>query len=413
MLTIQIVTLAVFVIVYLVMGMGHLPWLKTDRTGTALVGAFLLIAVGAVPVAALPQIIEMPTLLMLLALMLLAAHFAESGSFLTLAHWLSHRAHRQSWLLAGVIVSSGVLSMMLVNDVVVFAFTPVLCTALIRQNLDPRPYLLGLAGSANAGSAASLIGNPQNILLAEIGELAFGDYFLLTIVPVIFTLILVYSVIWVIWRQHFRQNITIQPWQKQQQTHRWLLSKSLIATFALIALLVLFPNYRHQIAVGIVLILLLGRGVQTPKLLRDVDFSLLLMISALFVITTSFSELPAIVSTVTALQENGWLPNRLGVLLPFSLIASNTIGNVPAVMLLVSVTQELDTVTLQGLALFSTLAGNLLLTGSLANIIVAERAHAQGIKLSFLDFMKVGVPITILSIIPAAIWFAWQTKMQW
>lgn len=409
----DIVVLIVFIAVYYAMAVGKLPGLSADRTGIAMAGAFVLIAMGAVGVDELADIIEFPTLLMLFVLMLLGAHFAAANSFNVLSQWLSYRADQPHILLAGVVISSGVLSMVLVNDIVVFAFTPVLCMALMRQGLDPRPYLLGLAGAANAGSAVSLIGNPQNILIGSVGDLSIHAYFLLTILPVLIALAVVYIVVCWVWRHQLQQATIIRYWEDDQSADRWLFIKSLLATVILIVLLILFADYRYQIALGVVLVLLLGRVIKTDRLLKEVDLPLLVLIASLFVVTAAFSTLPMTGSAVSYLETRGWLPDRLAVLIPFSLIASNTIGNVPAVMLLLGVTENLSVITLQGLALFSTLAGNLLLTGSLANIIVAERAASQGIKLGFMDFMRVGIPITVLSMIPAALWFNWATGMPW
>lgn len=409
----DILVLSVFLIVYYVMAVGKLPGLSADRTGIAMAGAFMLIALGAVGVNELPEIIEFPTLLMLFVLMLLAAHFAAANSFNVLSQWLSYRADRPKLLLAGVVISGGGLSMVLVNDIVVFAFTPVLCMALMRQGLDPRPYLLALAGAANAGSAVSLIGNPQNILIGSVGGLSIHDYFLLTIVPVLLALGVVYAVVNRVWRNQLQQATTIRYWEDDHTADRWLFIKSLLATMILIVLLILFSEFRYQIALGVVLFLLLGRVIKTDRLLKEVDLPLLVLIASLFVVTAAFSALPMTGSAVSYLETQGWLPDRLAVLIPFSLIASNTIGNVPAVMLLLGVTENLSVITLQGLALFSTLAGNLLLTGSLANIIVAERASSQGIKLGFMDFVRVGVPVTLLSMVPAALWFSWATGMPW
>lgn len=409
----DILVLSVFLIVYYVMAVGKLPGLSADRTGIAMAGAFMLIAIGAVGVSELPEIIEFPTLLMLFVLMLLAAHFAAANSFNVLSQWLSYRADRPKLLLAGVVISGGFLSMVLVNDIVVFAFTPVLCMALMRQDLDPRPYLLGLAGAANAGSAVSLIGNPQNILIGSVGDLSIQAYFLLTIVPVLIALGVVYAVVYRVWRNQLQQATNIRYWEDDHTTDRWLFIKSLFATLILIVLLIMFSDFRYQIALGVVLVLLLGRVIKTDRLLKEVDLPLLVLIASLFVVTAAFSALPMTGSAVNYLETQDWLPDRLAVLIPFSLIASNTIGNVPAVMLLLGVTENLSVITLQGLALFSTLAGNLLLTGSLANIIVAERAASQGIKLGFMDFMRVGVPVTLLSMVPAALWFSWATGMPW
>jgi Na+/H+ antiporter NhaD/arsenite permease-like protein len=113
------------------------------------------------------------------------------------------------------------------------------------------------------------------------------------------------------------------------------------------------------------------------------------------------------------LAERGLLPESLAVMAPLALVMSNTIGNVPAVILILSVWPDPPTGALYGLALLSTLAGNLLLVGSIANLIVAERAAAVGVRLGFLDHARAGVPITILSMAAAVAWLGLAGWMRW
>ena len=166
--------LVVFAAVYLGMALGRWPGLKVDRTGIALLGAILLYGSGAVDGAAVLAAIDFPTLVILFGLMILSAQFAACGFY----DWCSARiataaACRPRRCSALTVVAAGLLSAVLANDVVVFAMTPMLCTGLVRRGLDPRPFVIALAGGANAGSAATIIGNPQNILIGEVGGLDF------------------------------------------------------------------------------------------------------------------------------------------------------------------------------------------------------------------------------------------------
>ncbi|MBA2491117.1 MAG: hypothetical protein H0V34_05185 [Gammaproteobacteria bacterium] len=166
------------------------------------------------------------------------------------------------------------------------------------RELDPRPFLLALAGSANAGSAASLIGNPQNILIGEIGRLGFFDYFLTAAVPAIAALFIVFVVIATIWRQSLRAANGQASADPPVEVHPWLTAKSFLATAALILLVVFFDGQRELAAV-----LILGRRITTPVLLRQVDWSLLALIASLFTVTAAFTSLPAAPGLIDWLQD--------------------------------------------------------------------------------------------------------------
>ena len=149
----------VFALTYVGMAVGRIPGLRIDRSGIAMVAATALVAMGAIPVDRIVTAIHFPTLLLMAGLMILSARFRAAGFYDAAAAWIARRASRPLWLLALTILFSGVLSALLINDIVVFAMTPLLCTGLAARNLDARPFLFALAAGSNAGSAATLIGN--------------------------------------------------------------------------------------------------------------------------------------------------------------------------------------------------------------------------------------------------------------
>ncbi|MES1956258.1 citrate transporter [Salinisphaera hydrothermalis EPR70] len=395
----------VFVGTYLGMARGRVPGLALDRTGITLAALIVLLLIGALSPDHLTSALELPTLLLLFALMLIAAHFELAHGFDWIADHLNRLPVSPRVLLGLVIGAGGLLSMMLVNDIVAFAFTPMLCHGLRRRGLDPRPYLLALAGSVNAGSSATLIGNPQNILIGQVGHLSFLVYTAVAIVPALVTLTIIYLVIAWVWREALSAEASPDG-NEDNDFSVWLGLKSLLATLALIILLALVQD-RVVAALGVALVLLLGRRFSTRDLLSEVDGPLLVMIGCLFAITATATGLPAAQHTVTWLKAHHLLPYGLGSLALFSVVASNTIGNVPAVVLLLKAVPDVPTYVLYGLALFSTLSGNLLLTGSLANIIVAERGAQAKVTLGFIDFARVGLPATVLSMSFAAFWLWW------
>ena len=178
----------VFVFTYVGMALGRLPGLRVDRTGIAMIAAVVLVAAGAVPVDEIVGAIYFPTLLLMGGLMILSARVGAAGFYDAAAAWIARRAGRPLRLLALTIGIGGILSALLINDIVVFAMTPLLCAGLAARNLDARPFLFGLAAASNAGSVATLIGNPQNILIGQAGRLGFWAYLAIAIVPAIVSL---------------------------------------------------------------------------------------------------------------------------------------------------------------------------------------------------------------------------------
>lgn len=394
------ITLVVFILVYLGMGLGGVPGLALDRTGIALLGLITLIGTETMTLNEAAAAVDTPTIALLFALMIISAQFEQSGFYDWIARRIARAGNSPRLLLAVVIAATGLLSAVLTNDVVVFALTPVLCASMLALKLDVRPYLVGLAAAANAGSAATLIGNPQNILIGQVGKLDFWNYLLFAMPPTILTLGITFVVILATWR--------LIPATAIESTSpvaldRYQLGKAVLAVAALIGLF-LTPFPREVSALAIAGTLLLSRRLSSRDMIGAVDWHLLLMFTCLFGVTEAFSKTGLAQQGLTWLGQQGLYPDHLSLMAPVSILASNTIGNVPFVVLFVKLLPNLGAGALYGLAMLSTFAGNLLLTGSMCNIIVAERAALQGAKLSFADFGRSGVPITILSMLLTGLW---------
>ena len=196
--------LVVFTAVYLGMAIGRWPGLKVDRTGIALLGAIVLYGSGALDGAAVLDAIDFPPLVVLFGLMILSAQFAACGFYDWCSARIATAALPPAALLAITVAAAGILSAVLANDVVVFAMTPMLCAGLIRRGVDARPFVIALAGGANAGSAATIIGNPQNILIGEVGGLDFWRFLLACAPPALAALACVFLVVWWRWRTRLR-----------------------------------------------------------------------------------------------------------------------------------------------------------------------------------------------------------------
>jgi Na+/H+ antiporter NhaD/arsenite permease-like protein len=400
-----------FALTYVGMAIGRVPGSRVDRTGIAMIIAVVLVVAGALPVGEIADAIHFPTLLLLAGLMILSARVGAAGFYDAAAAWIARQAGRPMRLLALTIAIGGVLSALLVNDIVVFAMTPLLCAGLAARKLDARPFLFGLAAASNAGSAATLIGNPQNIMIGQVGNLGFWSYFASAIVPSLLALVVSFACVAWAWRTSLRAEaaavaVAAPPFDRQQTG---------ICGIALLVLLVLFttPLPREISALLIAACLIVSRKYATRQLLDEIDLPLLILFAALFVVNDAFARTGLAEQAMRALEVHGLLPDRVSLLAPLALVLSNTIGNVPAVVMILKVWHAIPEGTMVGLAILSTLAGNLLLVGSLANLIVAERAAGQGIHLTFRDHAKAGVPLTVTSMLLAGLWLWGAGLMGW
>ena len=395
----------VFALVYLGMALGRVPGLAVDRTGVALLGLIVLLASGDLRLDEVGRAIDMPTIALLFALMIVSAQFESSGFYGWVAHRVTRAAQSPNLVLAVLVAVPGLLSAVLTNDVVAVALAPLVCAGLLSNGLDARPYLVALAGAANAGSAATLIGNPQNILIGQAGGLEFWPYVLFALPPSVLSLAAVYFAVVLTWRNSFISETPTEarPLVNSPPLRRFQLIKALAAVAALIALF-LSPLPRDLSALAVAGALLLSKRMSSRALIGGVDWHLLLLFLCLFGVTAAFAKTGVAQDGLQWVASEGLLPNRLGVMAPLTLAASNTIGNVPAVILVLKLIPGLSDGALTGLALLSTFAGNLLLTGSLCNIIVAERAQAAGVKLGFMDFARSGIPMTLVSMTVTFLW---------
>jgi Na+/H+ antiporter NhaD/arsenite permease-like protein len=403
-------TVLVFALTYVGMALGRIPGLRVDRSGIAMVAAVVLVAMGATPTDQIVKAIHFPTLLLMGGLMILSARFRAASFYDAAASWIARQAGQPLRLLALTILISGILSALLINDIVVFAMTPILCTGLAARKLDPRPFLFGLAAGSNAGSAATLIGNPQNILIGQVGRLDFWNYLLMAIAPASIAMVIAFACIAIGWRSTVNAIATGSPTNVSTTFDR---RQAGICSLALLVLLVFFttPVPREISAVLVAAFLIVSRTVPSRQLLDEIDLPLLILFASLFVINDAFARTGIVQEAMTSIVSSGWLPDRISLLTPMTLLLSNTIGNVPAVVMLLTVWQGIPSGVLIGLAVLSTLAGNFVLVGSLANLIVAERALVAGVSLSFYEHAKTGVPITILSMLSAGLWL-WIAKLM-
>ncbi len=402
--------LLVLILTYLGMAAGRIAWLRVDRTGIALLAVIALLASGEMTLDDFGSAVDMPTLALLFAMMIISAQLAESGFIDLCARTIVEMRGGTTALLGLTVAIGGVLSAVLANDILVITIAPLLLAGAQRRGLDPRPFAIALAASINAGSSATLIGNPQNILLGAIGRLDFADFLAACGVPALFTLAVVFVVLWLQWHRRIRATaVPADPIAVAAVTEHVLdRNQTIKGGVAVLALLILFatPLPREIGALVIAALLLANRKITSRTMIAAVDWPLLLLVSCLFAITGQLNDAGIAAKVLAFLDAHQLLPNNLLVLLPFAGVTDNAIGSVPTAMLLLQIWPAPPSGVLYALALLSTLAGNLLLTGSLTNLLIAEHAQQIGAEITFGAYARTGIPITVISLAFATCWLA-------
>lgn len=378
---------------YVGLGLGYLPGLRMNRATIALVGAALLMALGVLDLQTAWQAIDYKTLVFLFGMMVVSANLAVAGFFQLSLDYLSRTVRSPLGLLVALTFGSGLLSALFLNDTIALILTPLVVGLTQTLQLNPIPYLLALAGATNLGSVATLSGNPQNILIGSfsgISYLAFAQA--LTPLALVSLVMQVGLLAWLYPMVRSTQPFTQdkEPSLPRYRILRPLLLKSLLITAGLlVAFLIGVPTAEATlIAAGL---LLVTRRIKPDRILRQVDWDLLLMFSGLFILTAGVQKL-------NSLEGVAHLTQTPLSLLGVTALLSNLVSNVPAVLLLHQLLPQPDTQTWLLLAAGSTLAGNLTLLGSVANLIVAEAAARQGYSLGFWEHLRFGLPLTLLTL---------------
>ncbi len=393
--------LIVFALVYLAMLLGELPGLALDRTGAALLGAIVLVATELISPQQAWRAIDTPTLCLLFGLMVVSAQLRLGGFYDQVTRRIATAALGPGALLAMLVAVAGVLSALLANDIVCLAMAPILIEGCARRGLRATPFLLALAAASNVGSAATLIGNPQNMLIGERLHLSFAGYLLDAAPPSALGLVVVW---WVVrrmtagrWHAPMRPvHVVAAPFDA------WQASKGVAVLAGLVVLFLLGTWPRDLLALGAAGIVLTSRRMASRPMLALVDWHLLVLFIGLFVVNGALADTGLLDDAVRASRGAGIDLAHPTWLFAATVVLSNLVSNVPAVMLLLAVAPRPSAGPI--LALASTLAGNLLMVGSIANLIVAEQAALHDLRISWREHARMGVPVTLLTLALAVLW---------
>jgi len=398
--------IALFLISYVGIAIGKIPGLIIDRVGIALLGAIAMVAFGVLSTHEAFGAIDLSTILLLYSLMVISAQLRLGGFYTWAASKIVPLLSRPRLFLFTNMLVSAVLSAVLANDIICFAFTPILVLSIRQAGLNPAPFLIGLALSSNIGSAATIIGNPQNMLIGQVGRLHFGNFFLWCGVPSFVALFAGYGILLVIYNRKLvgeRNRPTMDCALAWPSFDPWQTTKGILAVAALI--LLFFTSAPREIsALTIAGILLCSRKLKTREILGLVDWHLITQFCALFIVIEGVIQSGHLVMVMAWLSDWGINLRFPAALVAVSTVLSNIFSNVPAVMLLVRFLDPQNPLEWYTLAVSSTFAGNLFILGSIANLIVIEQAAVLGVRISFREHAVVGVPVTILSLIILMSW---------
>lgn len=404
-------TLTTFFLVYLAMALGHLPGFRLDRTGSAMVGAMVLIAAGRIAPAEAWAAIDYRTIGLLFGLMVVSGAFAVGGFYGWMARKVGGLAVGPHALLAILIIVATGMSCLLTKDIVAVAMTPVLCAICIARRLNPLPFLLGFCFATNVGSVATLTGSPQNMIAAETLHLSFTGFMHATALPALLGL----PVIWFVLALRYRGKwylpdappAVASPVPSPQVPLDGIETAKAALVLAAVIVAFIATDWPHMVvALAGASVLLVSRRVTSSSILHEMNGSLLLLLIGLFVVNAAFAATGVPQHLLDVLRGVGIdLHDPLSLLLVMSAL-SNIIGNNPSVMLVVPFVTGADQAEALGaaIALGTGFSSNAILSGSLAGIIVAEEGRKHGVTIGFGEFAKAGTPIAILCLMIAVAW---------
>jgi Na+/H+ antiporter NhaD/arsenite permease-like protein len=392
----------IFAATYVVLAAGRFPGLRIDRTGASIVGASLMVAFGVLSFPDALLAVDWPTIVLLLGMMIVVANLRLSGFFRASSAFVVRQAHGPKTLLAGIILVTGFFSAFFVNDTMCIVMTPLVLEVTLALGRNPVPYLLGVAMSSNAGSVATITGNPQNMLIGSLSHISYR-LFIWKLAPVaVVSLVLTWVVLVAFHKAEFRGAAFAQVDPLKVRVNAPLLWKSLFVAVGMVVCF--FAGWPvAQVAIVAGAMLLVTRRVKPEKVYHEIDWPLLALFAGLFIVVAGV-ERTSLDADLFQLASRYGL-HRVPVLTFFAALLSNIVSNVPAVLLFRPVMPHLIDPA-RGwltLAMATTLAGNFTILGSVANLIVVQRARRE-VKIGFWEYFRAGAVLTVLTLVFGAWW---------
>ncbi|HNU91443.1 MAG TPA: anion transporter [Spirochaetota bacterium] len=396
------VAIVIFILTYTGIIFTRLPGVNIDRPSAAFFGAVAMILFGVLSMDEAVRSIDFNTIFLLLGMMILISVLELDGFFTLIARTTIAFSRNTSQLLTLVVFATGIASAFLVNDAVVLLFTPVILRICRSGGLDPIPYLFAEIMASNIGSAMTITGNPQNILIGINSGIAYGR-FLLHLMPVsLLGMIVLIVIIKLFFREDFRESRAIS-FNGDGFEYDYRSMKVSVPVFLLVIIMFfLSPMLDIPIPViallGASLVLLFGR-IRPSRVIKQVDWVLLVFFAGLFIVVDGVERAGLLDPLIERAPLSADLAG-LGMLHGLGLFLSQIVSNVPYTIVMLPVMKTASSELLWlALASSATLAGNATIIGAMANLIVIESAREEGVAIRFLPFFKVGMAVTLASFI--------------
>ena len=392
-----IATVTIFIATYAVVAVGKVPVYRIDRAGAALLGGSLMLAIGVLTPQEAYRAIDFDTITLLLGMMIVVANLRVCGFFRLVTDWIATHVRRPLALLVAIALASGTLSAFLVNDTICLVMTPLVLELVTAVRRNPIPYLLAVATASNIGSVATITGNPQNIIIASLSQIPYG-VFAGKLAPVAaIGLVITVLLIALVHRGEFFTPERLEKVAMPTHHHGPLMAKTLIVMTVMIVLFFLGQPVAKVAIVGGAF-LLFTRRVRPQKIYIEIDWPLLVMFVGLFVVVAGLEKM---VLTPEVTAAGHLRLDNSAVLAGITAVLSNIVSNVPAVLLLKPFVPNLEDAQRAWLiiAMAATFAGNFTLVGSVANLVVAQRAKARGVEIGFWAYFRVGAPLSLITIV--------------
>jgi Na+/H+ antiporter NhaD/arsenite permease-like protein len=400
-------TVLIFLITYLAIAIGRVPFFRVDRTGAALLGAIALIATDRIGLKAAWDAVSFSTVALLFGLMVVSSAFAVAGFYDWAAVRIASLKVGPKALLAVFVTVSGALSAILTNDVVVLAMTPLLVQITLSRGLNPVPFLLGFCFAANTASSGTLIGSPQNMIIADGLHLSFPAFIRVAGIPSLLSVPIIWAAIAVLYRGRWVLDGAKAPAARSGPVEIDVMetAKAALVTVVVVAAF-MFTGWPHAIvALAGAGVLLLNRRIASSDLMKNVDGDLLLLLFCLFVVNAALAATGLPAALLKDLAAAGFDLNTPLTLFATLAVASDIVGNNPAVMLVMPYVGTANPeASGAAMALGSGFSSNLFVFGSLAGIIVVQAAGEHGIRIGFGEFTRAGLAATIPCLVLAAAW---------
>lgn len=396
----QTIALIIFVITYIGIIFTRLPKMNIDRPSAAFTGAVAMILFGVIDFQEAINAIDFNTICLLLGMMIIISTLKIEGFFSLIASSTIAFANTRTKLLSAIVFVTGIASAFLVNDAVVLLFTPIIISICSKADINPIPYLIAEILASNIGSVMTITGNPQNMLIGINSGISYLN-FMLKLLPIsILGMIIVIFIVKLFYHKNFKDKTHLSF--KSSYSYSFKKMQRSIIIFILVILAFFLGKFLNisipLIAlVGAALILLMGEA-KPSKIIKEVDWVLLLFFSSLFIVVAAIEKV-GILNPLLNINLSENIQGIVGIH-SLSLILSQIVSNVPFTVLMLPIMKSINSETLWlALASASTLAGNATIIGAMANLIVIESAEKEGVKIRFWQFFKIGIVVTLITFI--------------